>query len=521
MRIWRSLLGGPSTTAELETRRRWVLALVVLAAAVVRFPLIGSARFGGDETHFFAVARNIAEFVDFPSVGPPITGGRAGLPGPLFYVITAVPLWIWSEPEACMVLTALQGIATVVLVYLALRRPFGEGGAAVAGLLLACSPWCAFASDRITTVVMFPAAVALWCAARLRENPASRFVWLFVVACAVMPQFHLSCPVLWAPLLCLVLPTLPKWRWRWFVAGVVVSAALYAPYLNHELRTGWQNSRAISAESGRAQRVDGSWRHVPLYALRNLTLDTTYFENTGYWGGPNETLNVRSLWSGTRIRPQHPLRIITLSASFALFLFALGAAAVVIVRRFRVGGWKTCVTSWGMAFVIAVAGNTALIAYSGRQVFGHYVQPIQIFLFILYGAAGMVAMRHRWSRLPVLLLVLLVCAGGIESTWTISKRLDARVGIAVERSVLDRIHRDGLEQGYAESEPVQLEFGFYAALHWYQQVSRLVLHERVRLVGRAPHRRYRLQLRDDPPPSSWNREHAPSVFGPVSLFQLQ
>jgi hypothetical protein len=275
---------------------------------------------------------------------------------------------------------------------------------------------------------------------------------------------------------------------------------------------------------------------APLYALRFLTLDATYHELSGYWGGLNESAAWRALWLGSPARPFHPLRLAALLASIALLLAALIVAARSGIARWRQGskgGWKTAFDAFALSAIVAVAADTLLLGVTNKQVFGHYVAPVLPFIFVVYAhlAATVFAATGRLRRVTVgaaLLLAAIVCVGGAETTLSISRRIDSRNSLPVQRGVFRRIADDA---GLASrpkapnapnapiTVPVRLEFGFMATVQQYLRVGRYALDPPIVLVG-GPGLVYRLQKREDPPPAGAQMFPA-TPLGSVTLYRLR
>jgi hypothetical protein len=456
------------TSATWSDRRAVVVGLVLfLLAATLRVALLHTARFGGDEALFFRLGMDIVEGKSFPLLGTQITDGAARLPGPTFLYLMALPLLVWRAPEAQYLFTELLGAATVVVLWQALRRPCGERAAFFTGLTFALSPWAALYADRTWNPNVLPFFVVVGVAAglRLREAPGSRAALVFWPTLALLPHLHLSAPVAWAGLLALVgVGTLRQAATatarRWHVVGLALALLCYAPLLVHELQTGFGNTRQIVAETVGRQ---GGERHpwgfvwVPVYALRLLTTDVSYHELSGYWGGPDELRCLHSLWWGTDARPHHPLRLLGLLCSVVVSVGAWGGAIAVARRdalaRVVVG-----------AAVVAVVANTALMGLAAKQVFGHYVIALLPFLLLLLA----VALQQAHGRLRLVLQVCVVVAAlvGVEATLSVSRRVDARIGLEVHRRAGAVIAADADAAGLPQSEPIALFFVGLRSSHY-------------------------------------------------------
>ena len=485
-------------------------AVVVLLALALRLALLHSARFGGDEALFFGIASDIVDGKSFPLLGTQITDGQGRLPGPAFLYVIAIQLLIARAPEAQYAFVEILGAFTVGVFWHALRRPFGERAALFAGVLMALSPWSALYADRTWNPNVLPLVVmlALLAAIRLRTDPASPWLAAFLPLCAVMPQFHMSAPVAWAGLVVIAWPVARSWTagraWRdrrsrrHLAVGVALSALLYVPLAVHEAKTGFGNTAAIIAETvGNKERFPTSFLWVPVYALRFLTLDVTYHELSGYWGGPDEVACLKAAVFGSRPRPFHPLRLLAMTSSLALAL----AALAVLVRSARARIGDTRVYAW--AFAAALVTNVAFIGLSGKQVFGHYVTNMFPFAFVAYAALGAALFERgrdpptRLARLSVLALAAIFCVGGVEATLAISARVDGRIGLRVHRETLEKIDADAKRE-HLENDPVRLDFGYFSSLYDWSAFASRAMNLKIRFDKRSKTRAYRLVEKDHP-----------------------
>jgi hypothetical protein len=469
--------------------------ILLLVAAVVRVALLPTARFGGDEALFFRIGIDIVDGRQWPLLGTQITDGAARLPGPAFLYLLAVPLWLWRAPEAQYLFVELLGAITVVVHWQALRRPLGERVAFATALLVACSPWSALYADRTwnPNVLPFFVTVGMLAAVRIREEPTSRWGIAFFPVLAVMPQLHMAAPVAWAGLVVVAGRAVGRMPRRHLLAGLALAALLYVPLAIHELQTGFENLRHIAAETVGRQ---GGERHpwgfvwVPVYAFRFLTLDVSYHELSGYWGGPDEARCWHVLWHGSPARPFHLLRALALVAS-AMLAAAGVIVAVVDARRHR---WVGILAS---AFVVALIANTLLMALTAKQVFGHYVTNLFPFVVVVW-AAGL----RRWfarAFLPAAACVVALGVGGIEATWSVSRNVDAKIGLAVHRCVGAELVRVAVAEGTPPG-PVRLEFrGMRSSTYDWQVFLQHALSSPLRLDPRAKALRFALQ------PSSGSR----------------
>jgi hypothetical protein len=519
-------------------RRRsfWTGAAIFAAAAALRLALVQTARFTGDEARDYAIGMDVAHGVRFPTLGPVITSGAAQLPGPFSYWLAAFPQLFTRAPEAGNVFFELMGAAAVWMFWYGLRRPFGDAAAAFAAALLAFSPWSALFADRVWNPNAFLVfeGLALLAVIRLRERPESAWAAVVPIACLVLPQLHSSAPVVWLALVPLAYGHVRRWNRRALALGCVLAALLYIPLVIHEAQTGFANTRAFVAETvGGPKKTTGtnlSFLWSPIYTLRFLTLDTTYHELSGYWGGLNEAAAWRALWHGSPARPFHPLRLLALIASIALALLAAAASIHgALARRRRAApatapdpaGGGDSLRPFAVAALVAVIADAALLAVTSKQVFAHYVTPTLPFVFVLFAAGARTAFADRRLKIALVALAAIVGLGGIETTLTISRRIDGRNGLAVHRAVARRVLDDCAAAARARADcPVRLDFGFTAMLYTHGIFARVALATPIRWEQSPTGFAYRLQKREDPAPPGAGAFPI-TIIGPVNLYRLR
>lgn len=493
--------------------------VVFFVALALRLALLPTARFGGDEALFFNIGMDIVELHRWPLLGTQITDGAGRLPGPTFLYLMAVPLLVFRGPEAQFVFVEVLGAITATVFWHALRRPFGERGALFAGVLFAASPWAALYADRTwnPNVLPFFVTLALLAALRVRDDPGSRWLCAFLPLCAVMAHLHMSAPVAWAALAVVVWPSVRRWPRRHVALGLALCALVYLPLAAHELSTGFANTRNILAETvGAKERHPWSFLWVPVYALRFLTLDVTYHELSGYWGGPDELACIKAALLGSPPRPFHPLRVLALLSSIAL----AGAAIVGALSRQR-GADGTVVprSPLALAFVAGLVANLLLLGAAGKQVFGHYVTNLQPFVFWIYAALGARVLARPKSARALLVLALgaVFCLGGVEATLAISRRVDGRIGLAVHRRTLEHIRADGEAEG-SSTASVRLSFGYRSNLYDWHAYATRAMRMPIHFDPRAE-RRYLLLERGRPAPA--DARAGPLDVGYADLYRVR
>ena len=416
------------------------LAIFLLAASV-RLSLISNARFSGDESQFYAIAREVAAGRVFPTMGPPLSGGSARHPGGGFFLLMAMSQLVARSPESANAWVALLGAASVWLFWSAMRS-VDRSGATIAAFLMACSPWSVLYADRIwnSNVVGLFVALAFWASMQIRARPSSRWAALLVFACAVMPQFHMSAPAYWSAIAALI--GFRRINLRWAAIGGLAAVVAYMPYLVSEVKSGFENGSRIRGESAAMPaRVP---YELPVAVARLATLDASFHEIGGLTKPAREGDLFQIALFGSRARPFHPLRATALGVS--ILLAAWGVVSAARRTEFR---------PFLRALLVGVAADAILLGWSGKVVFPHYAQPLLPFVFALFAA---------WTPRPVVLIgVAIFAAGSLDVVGNISTKLDAREGLVVHRRVVELLEAEGR---------VRMGLGFLGSVESYNVLSR-------------------------------------------------
>jgi hypothetical protein len=148
------------------------------------------------------------------------------------------------------------------------------------------------------------------------------------------------------------------------------------------------------------------------------------------------------------------------------------------------------------------------------------VTPALPFVFLLFAAGARAAFASRRLRIVMLGLAAIACAGGIEATLSISRRIDGRNGLAVHRAVARRVLDDCAAAGRAvDACPARLEFGFIGMSYTYGIFTRTALQTPIRWELTPSGFAYRLQKRADPAPPA--NAFPVTAIGPVNLYRLR
>ncbi len=187
----------------------------------------------------------------FPKRGPDIGPGlfEWGTLGPLeYYVMT--PLAALSQPlggavRGPLVAFVLLGLTSFPSLHRLGERHLGRGIGALACLLYATSPYPFFLSRELMDHSFLAPVVPLFFLALVELIETRARVWA-VVACASLAaalQFHIT-TIVFFPILVAVLLGMRTRVGTW-VGGLAAGAAIYAPYLDAQIREGFPDVRAM------------------------------------------------------------------------------------------------------------------------------------------------------------------------------------------------------------------------------------------------------------------------------------
>lgn len=433
-------------------------AACLLAGFAVRAWAGWHGYFADDESLFWATGLQIARGEAFPLVGPPISGSPAGLPGPLFYWVSALPAFVSSHPYAQSLFYAAFAELGVLAFASALRRWWGVRATALFLVLSIGLPFLVAYSDRIWAGNLFftLAAGIVWLTSRLVARPTRRAEAFALGALAVaMPQLHLSTVHL-VLVSALALIAFRKWpSFRWLLAGAVVGALFYIPYLVHELRTDFSNTLAIRAHAASVpERNAAALGSLYLSFFGLGTTDISYLFARGYWYGFNHF----DFWRGGGVNAMKqvytqagvaPLLWLAHGLTWALQAAGLAVLLVRVVRRRKADLFT-------VFLLVALADITALYLLSGKAGYVHYT-TIVLPLALLPTLAVFRALPRKISlrAAPVVLAIVLSACGVILHHFYLGLEGTIPDQVAIVR----RVHQERAGRNFAFLSGSQWIFG--------------------------------------------------------------
>jgi hypothetical protein len=433
--------------------RRWDLlaGIVLLAAVVFRLWHVDQARFAADEAYQFSVASRVAAFQMFPVTGTAITGVvEAAIPGGMYYLLNAIPLFFTNRAEGPMVFTSLLNLLGLAFGYWLFRREYGRPAALAALLLAVFNPFHVFHSDRQWNPnLMVPFSFAwMYVMTRIvRGQGRWPFFWLPVLL-AILLQLHLSATLVVALTAVALLVARPRTiAWKHLVGGVAAAIGLYLPYLVWDALQGFTATQALLANlAGTTAPVLEAVRAL-YYMVLYPAGDFTYVVAKGHsfpmteWqflGGEG-----RAILSDFLGLPGIG-GVCLAGAIVAGIVVSLGAnlgLLVVTTRRF-IGGLRAAIVADPLGTLAAINLPLVLAVFWGRKAFyPHFT--IVVFPLALVPIAWLVS-RLKSRRAVVaavgLALVLAVAQGVLTSRWYAVD--ESRISVPVAREAARVIIED-------------------------------------------------------------------------------
>ena len=465
----------------LPKRVFWTAALLLVAGLLLRFWAIDHARFTGDESGYWAVSRQLATLEHAPMYGPEITGSAAHLPGPMYYYFMAIPQRLGASPRLGSGFVVLLHGLCAFLLFIVARAARGNRAGLIALAAVAFAPWDVLYADRIwgSCVVPIWGTVGLYAALKSRDDQRWQGVLVFVAL--VLPQLHLSTPVLWAACAALLLLRPPKViGWRSIGVGLALTVLAYAHPLYGELTSGFANTKTILSKAGGASAaVDVMLTPIKVfgYAVLYATSDISYHFARGYWGGGFDDPARFATWAGWTawFRGQGLVwgaaGLVSLGLAALAWLFAIigvtrAAAQAVIHRRRDALDAGSALT---LSLLAGLAGGSALMMFAKKGYFPHYANILMPMLLWPAVAGLDSAMSKAWLRVPAALAALVSMAAMLHSCVTYYLEVDslnglgatmAMVGDLVEEEVPVNVRFDHFHNAYAWS---------LIARHYYQK----------------------------------------------------
>lgn len=421
---------------------------LLVAGLGLRFALLPLAHFSSDEAGFYEVGQGIALHGRWPVLGPTVTGSEAHHPGALFFYALGLPSLLSRDPQFSASLVATLATVTLALLVRLVRSERGRDAAWIFAALAATAPWYVAGSLRIWNAHVIPwlAGLVIYGLWRMRERPRSRWLAPVVVILVVLPQFHLSAPVLWVMALAALVAWRPKLNLRAGAVGLALGAAAYLPYLLWELDHGFANTQALLGQAGGKPGAAGSPMDAWLYLAVFGSSACGYLMHLGDWrahdqasqwlssGGWADNLD---LYGGLGVA------LVALSLGLALAGWARG-----LLPLFRGAERRRAWVRDPLWFPLGVGATVVFLLFvvTGREVSPHYLGLL--LPLALVPTADLVAAAARWYRGAAAAVTLLVMTTSAVTTVR-ALHEDSVLGVGASLELAQLITREQAGDGFA------------------------------------------------------------------------
>jgi hypothetical protein len=503
-------------------RSRYVPLFIVVIGVIFRMWAVGYARFTGDESYFWATARNIATLDAAPVYGPPLTGSSAYHPGPIFYYLMALPQLFGTTPRLGGFFVALLHGLAAWMFHLVVRDARGERASWIALALVAFAPWDVLYADRVWLSCVAP----VWGTATIYAayRAASSTVWqgALIFFALVCPQLHMSAPVVWV--FCGVLlwfRTPEKWSRRAIAIGAALAVLAYAPAIVRELTHNFENTIAIltkgTGDSTANHPFDKTLR-VFGYAVLYGTSEIGYHFARGYWGPFSEVKQYFTEAGLTQYLHTHGVvwtsaNVVSVVLAFASWVAAL-AMLVPAVRWARIteGGVRRNLAFAEVLTIALLAGllaGLALLVGASKVYFPHYTNllvPFALWPVVL-------ALDRAWETRVLKYVAAGACAISViamaSSAIRYYRDVDALNGLDPTMAMVDAV--------LAEDTPIILEFEHFQNSFAWQMLANTAHKKPLRIEHGAP---VKFRVKNGAPHRGPAPENTTS-FGPVLLQRTE
>jgi hypothetical protein len=244
-----------------------LLRLAALAAALVLSAwMVTRSRAGGDQLNLLARGWLLAARGELVAWGNPLSSGGNG-PGSLTSIVVGVPIALWRDHRAPVVLLWLAHLAAWLLLDRTLKSALTPFERTAYAVLWALIPWRIEASALLwnPNYLILVGAVHLATAAAARERARFAISFTHVLALGLGAQLHPSVLLLGVTSMILWWRGHVRVSWSGFAAGVAATAVSLIPWL-----------RALGAPPPGAP----AWNGFP---FRGLLLVQPWLKGLSYW----------------------------------------------------------------------------------------------------------------------------------------------------------------------------------------------------------------------------------------------
>ena len=261
------------TLAEEAGLQLWV-GVVALVGAMLYVWLLSRSWVGKDQIILLTLGEKFARTGVLDPVAKGMSGGGT-IPGSLLQLLIGLPLMLWQDYRAPLVLIGVLNILAGIVIYRVASKEFNPTALFIYFTIYWLSPWRIVHAAMLwePAFLFLPAALHFWSASKLaKEKHIVASITLGAVLLAV-PQIHGSFLFLW------ILTALLLWKkelrihWLGFLIGALIGGATFTPmivaFFNSSLPSGLPSDGFI----GKGFLFVAPFLKGIIYWLRLPTLD--------------------------------------------------------------------------------------------------------------------------------------------------------------------------------------------------------------------------------------------------------
>lgn len=234
----------------------WEIYLILLIAAALRFYMINTTEFDGDQATIFSMAYDAVSHGNLVATSNVASIGIVNPPAIIY--ILMLPAALSANPVWGAVLTAIFGTLAVLLTYVFVQRYYGRLAATIASLLYATAALPVFYSRFMWQQNLLLFFAPLYILLLFRGAVAHRQGWFgfAIFLLGLLFQLHGSALLLVVPLFVALVVAPSTVRWRDVVLGLLLLLLIYAPYLLWEASVHFQDISVLFNTTGRPSKFD-------------------------------------------------------------------------------------------------------------------------------------------------------------------------------------------------------------------------------------------------------------------------
>lgn len=224
-------MSGPISRRN-ETGLGRAVVLLFVISTVFSLLFLERSLAGGDQLNLLARGWLLATQGEVVPYGNPASGGGTS-PGSATSVVVGLPLLVWRDARAPVVLILLSHLLAFVLLDRLVSRSWGPRARLGFALLFGLSPLRLYLSGLLwnPSYLLLVAALHAWTARRQRQQGRAFDSFLHVLSLGIGCQWHLSTVILCAASLVLWRRSVMRIHWGGAIAGAAATGLTLLPYL--------------------------------------------------------------------------------------------------------------------------------------------------------------------------------------------------------------------------------------------------------------------------------------------------